>query len=286
MARARNIKPSLFKNEVLGVADPLYTLLFEGLWVLADREGRLEDRPLRIKAEVFPYRDGINMEQMLGWLQAQGFIRRYVANGVRCIVILNFAKHQNPHKNESESELPSPDSATEEIGTTSENIGSARADSLNLIPDSLNPQPITPAPVADATTPRRERSRSGDWNEEFAEFWNIYPRRPGDSRANAHKKFIERITKDKATAEQIIAGARRYAAYVVAAGTEPQYVKQAETFLGPGKHYESDWTVPARTVPPDKFHLSGVDRSGDNAVAEASRRKHGIVIDPTQEYEF
>ena len=51
MARSRNIKPSLFKNEVLGVADPLYTILFEGLWVLADREGRLEDRPLRIKAE-------------------------------------------------------------------------------------------------------------------------------------------------------------------------------------------------------------------------------------------
>lgn len=51
MARSRNIKPGLFKNEVLGVADPIYTILFQGLWVLADREGRLEDRPMRIKAE-------------------------------------------------------------------------------------------------------------------------------------------------------------------------------------------------------------------------------------------
>jgi hypothetical protein len=134
MARARNIKPGLFKNEILGVADPLYTLLFEGLWILADRAGRLEDRPLRIKAEVFPYRDA-DAEQMLGWLQDNGFIQRYAVAGKRYILICEFVKHQNPHKNEAESVIPPP----EEIGTPSEEIGSARADSLSsdsLIPDS------------------------------------------------------------------------------------------------------------------------------------------------------
>ena len=53
MARARNIKPGFFKNEILGVADPLYSLLFEGLWVLADRAGRLEDRPFASRARSF-----------------------------------------------------------------------------------------------------------------------------------------------------------------------------------------------------------------------------------------
>lgn len=145
MARARNIKPGLFKNEILGVADPIYTLLFEGLWVLADREGRIEDRPLRIKAEIFPYRDGLSVDEMLNWLQANGFIRRYVARGKKCIVVCEFVKHQNPHKNESESELPAPEgegSNSEEIGRSTEIIGSARADSLSsdsLIPDSLTP---------------------------------------------------------------------------------------------------------------------------------------------------
>jgi hypothetical protein len=52
--RACNIKPGFFKNEVLGTAVPILSLLFSGLWGLADREGRLEDRPLRIKAEIFP----------------------------------------------------------------------------------------------------------------------------------------------------------------------------------------------------------------------------------------
>lgn len=139
MARARNIKPGLFKNEVLGVADPLYTLLFEGLWVLADRAGRLEDRPLRIKGEVFPYRDGIDMDAMLNWLQTENFIVRYVVDGKRFIQILNFTKHQNPHKNEAPSEIPERSGAcSEKIGSAPESIGSARADSLNLIPDSLN----------------------------------------------------------------------------------------------------------------------------------------------------
>lgn len=149
MARARNIKPGFFKNEILGVADPLYSLLFEGLWVLADRAGRLEDRPLRIKGEIFPYRDGLDMDAMLEWLQVNGFIQRYVSGGKKCILVLEFVKHQNPHKNEADSELPAPDVfrinsddvgiTSDFVGKTSENIGSTRADSLttdSLIPDT------------------------------------------------------------------------------------------------------------------------------------------------------
>ena len=132
MARARNIKPGLFKNEVLGVADPMLTLLFEGLWLLADREGRLEDRPLRIKAEVFPYREGLDVAAMITWLESNGFIHRYQVDGKSLIQIENFVKHQNPHKNEPASILPSPDQA----GATSGKIGSALADSGFRIPDS------------------------------------------------------------------------------------------------------------------------------------------------------
>lgn len=139
MARARNIKPGLFKNEILGVADPLYTLLFEGLWILADREGRLEDRPLRIKGEVFPYRN-LDADAMLTWLHEQGFILRYEAGGKRYILICEFTKHQNPHKNESESVIPAP----EEIGKRSENIGSPRADPLNS--DSLSTDSLSSVP--------------------------------------------------------------------------------------------------------------------------------------------
>jgi hypothetical protein len=149
MARARNIKPSLFKNEILGVADPLYCLLFEGLWVLADRAGKLEDRPMRIKAEIFPYRDGLDTDAMLDWLASNDFIVRYTVAGKRYILVKEFVKHQNPHKNEIASEIPDPEdigTKPEEIGSSTEDVRSARADSLstdslNPIPDSLNSVP-------------------------------------------------------------------------------------------------------------------------------------------------
>ena len=55
MARAKNIKPGFFTNEQLAECSFAARLLFVGLWTLADREGRLEDRPRRIRAQVFPY---------------------------------------------------------------------------------------------------------------------------------------------------------------------------------------------------------------------------------------
>lgn len=106
MARARNIKPSIFKNEILGVADPLLTILFESLWCLADKEGRLEDRPVRIKGETFPYRDGVDVDKMLTDLERLGFIVRYQVNELRLIQVINFVKHQKPHHTEKDSELP------------------------------------------------------------------------------------------------------------------------------------------------------------------------------------
>lgn len=162
MARARNIKPALFTNEILGVGHPLCTLLFQGLWLLADRSGRLEDRPLRIKAEIFPYREA-DVDAMLHWLAHKGFIVRYQAEGKAFIEVLNFTKHQNPHKNEKESEIPSVSDGcitSDILGTRSEFIGTTRADSLSsdlLIPDSLIPDVLIPdsetLPVAEAPAP-------------------------------------------------------------------------------------------------------------------------------------
>ncbi len=106
MARARSIKPGILKNEVLGTADPILYVLFTGLWMIADRDGRLEDRPLRIKAEVFPLRADVDVDALLGWLADNDFIDRYEVKGRKCISINEFVKHQRPHPNEPKSELP------------------------------------------------------------------------------------------------------------------------------------------------------------------------------------
>jgi hypothetical protein len=107
MARARNIKPGFFTHDGLAELDPLTRLLFIGLWTVADRAGRMEDRPKRIKAEVMPY-DDCDVEAMLNALHAGGFILRYRAGEVAAIQIVKWDKHQNPHMKESESTIPAP----------------------------------------------------------------------------------------------------------------------------------------------------------------------------------
>ena len=110
--RARNIKPGLCHNENLGECSLGARLLFVMLPMLADREGRIEYRPRRIKAELFPYDDMTldQFEAMIGELEQFGssFISRYSANGIKCIQITNFVKHQRPHPDEKRSQLPPP----------------------------------------------------------------------------------------------------------------------------------------------------------------------------------
>ncbi len=108
MARCRNLKPGFFENEALAECSPLARLLFAGLWCIADREGRLEDRPKRIRAKLLPYDDG-SVDDMLQELHRVGFILRYAAGGERFIQVVNFAKHQNPHHREGPSTIPAPD---------------------------------------------------------------------------------------------------------------------------------------------------------------------------------
>lgn len=112
MARTRSIKPSFFKNEYLAECEPMARLLFVGLWTLADRDGRLELRPLRIKAELFPY-DNCDIGDLLRQLAERGFVRAYESGDVKVLEIPKFAEHQRCHPDERTEGLPPPDEAAE-----------------------------------------------------------------------------------------------------------------------------------------------------------------------------
>jgi hypothetical protein len=143
VSRARNLKPGFFRNEDLADLPFAYRLLFQGLWCVADREGRLEDRPKRIKADVFPY-DDVDVAAGLEALADAGFILRYQVGETQYIQVLAFHKHQNPHCKEAASTIPAPckHRASTEIS------GTSRADSLNPITDSLNPMAGEVRPVS------------------------------------------------------------------------------------------------------------------------------------------
>jgi hypothetical protein len=108
MARSRTIKQGFFTNDLLGRMNPRVRLLFAGLWTIADRAGRLLDRPAKIKADVMPY-DRISVDLGLEQLASNGFLVRYEVGGVACIQIVNWLKHQHPHPREAPSDVPPPD---------------------------------------------------------------------------------------------------------------------------------------------------------------------------------
>ncbi len=102
--RIRTIKPDFWLHEDLAATTPLHRLLFIGLWQMADKEGRLEFRPLRIRAALFPYEPvevGVLIEELAvaGFLQIYGEHREF-------LFIPGFKEHQRPHPKEPISTLP------------------------------------------------------------------------------------------------------------------------------------------------------------------------------------
>lgn len=150
--RARNIKPGFYKNEELAECSFPARLLFPGLWMMADRVGRMEFRPKRIKAELMPF-DVEDVSLLLDELQRHGLIRVYEVNGQSYLWIPGFKKHQNPHVNEKDSVLPAhpedPDFIQlQEQNSTSTGVvpeqHSTSTGAIGLIPSSLIPSSLNP----------------------------------------------------------------------------------------------------------------------------------------------
>jgi hypothetical protein len=146
--RARNIKPGFFTNETLADLPHQTRLFFIGLWCAADRDGRLEDRPRKIKALIFPYEDA-DVDGMLDDLQRTGFVIRYSVDSCDYIQVVNFNKHQTPHIKEKASTIPAPDK---------HGASTVLAPPDSLIPDSLIPDSLN-------------------------RFWSLYPRRVSKGQA-------------------------------------------------------------------------------------------------------
>lgn len=236
--RARSIKPGICDNEVLGTADPFYTLLFERLWMIADREGRLEDRPLRIKAQAFPYRDGLDVEPMLTWLAEHGFIVRYQIDGKRYIQVLMFGKHQSPHKNEQDSVIPPMPAPSTTMAVPKHNHGSAM--------DALTPSSLT-ADSRLLTPDCMSRARESESGVNFTHVKAAYPTFAGRQDWISAEHYANlRIERDGLAWSDLHAAVERYRAYCDSGGVSgPQFVMTPSKFFsGADKPWMQAWTPP------------------------------------------
>lgn len=245
MARARNIKPAFFKNYELADAGPVAQILFAGLWCLADREGRLEDKPRLIKAELFPYYDcDVNGE--LTVLQRLGFVRRYVNAGVAVIEVLNFKKHQAPHNTEKASTLPAfdpefCDPAPAQPAPPGGNGGLTVNSPLpndgktpdSLIPDSLSSDSLIPDPLTPSPAPGAVGEATPDL---FARFWGLYPNKKGKTAA---EKAWHKLKVTEALFTEIADGLGRYCVSREWTKDGGQYIPHPATWLN-GKRWQDE----------------------------------------------
>ena len=206
MARIRSIKPGFFLNEEVASLPFQWRLLFVGLWTQADRDGRLEDRPQRLKAALFPY-DDLNINDGLGSLANEGLIIRYDRDGQRLITIPTWAKHQQPHIRESASELPPPESST-------------------------GPEPDKPVGLGKGAGGEQIREGSGALRERFERFWAVYPRKTGKDAA--WKEWLKRAPSDELTATMIakVQEQRASAQWLKDGG---EYIPHPRTWLHQGR---------------------------------------------------
>lgn len=167
MPRSRNIKHGFFTNDDLAQNDPLGRLLFVGLWTLADYKGDLKWKTRRIKAQLLPY-DDCDVEKLAINLDKSGFIRFYSDGDEIFVRVLNFDKHQNPHKNEKAKGSDVPEYSEtlrqaidlkgltinrDKSGLKREDSTSDPADSCSLIPDPGNLIPDSKHSSTELATP-------------------------------------------------------------------------------------------------------------------------------------
>ncbi len=172
------MKPGFFKNEDLAALGPYAQMLFAGLWCLADREGRLEDRPLRIKAEIFPYYEPKpNIITLLDKLNTLNFIQRFDVENEHFIQILQFRKHQNPHPHEAASIIPNPpileNTNNNDVMACNDNVRTSRDSGGKCNADIMNPYSLNP----DTSL--------------FDIFWKAYPKKKSKGQAEKAWKSIK-----------------------------------------------------------------------------------------------
>lgn len=114
------------------------------------------------------------------------------------------------------------------------------------LPAETQDEPTSKATNNHKPITKNHKPEAETYSPDFDEIWEAYPKRPGASKKGAFRAYKTRI-KSGAEHADILEGVKRYAAFVTASGTQPQFIKTPEAFLGPDEHFRSDWTPQVST---------------------------------------
>jgi uncharacterized protein YdaU (DUF1376 family) len=119
--------------------------------------------------------------------------------------------------------------------------------------------------------PKKSMAAAPPWWEEFR---REYPKRAGDQKWRDALRASNQRLAEGHSVKQFLDGARRYAAFIRATGKErTEYVKQAATFLGPGKPFMERFELPAQaeTAMDEIRRLNGKGPNHDERTVDAEQ---------------
>jgi hypothetical protein len=237
MARIRTIKPEFWTDERVGECSVSARLLLIASLNFADDYGGLDRSAKQLKAQAFPY-DAIDCEPLVLELVGVGLLIEYEVANRKYLHIKGFRKHQKVEK-----------PAKPRIPLYEESL-KCRV----VLPDS-SPTPTRLVAVSSLEGKGREGKGSKNCSAArtpptdpswLAEFQKYYPKRGGDPNWRGAARAGNARIADGHIPDEFFAGARRYAEFCRITGKiGTEFVKQAATFLGPGKPFLEPWDAPA-----------------------------------------
>lgn len=159
MPRIRTVKPEYWTDEKILSVSITARLFFIGLWNWADDHGVVENKPMQLKARIFPC-DQVDVPALVDELVNVGLLQKYQPNGEGFLLIRNFTKHQvvdRPRK----SSLPLPENNDNQLKSIE--ISSGREG--------------------------KGKERKGSILYGFDAFWTAYPKKVG--KGNAEKVWMK-----------------------------------------------------------------------------------------------
>lgn len=258
------MKPEFYTDEELNDLPLEAHFLFGGLFVIADREGRLEDRPRTIKISVFPHRE-IAVDPLLENLaqkkpNGKSFIIRYEKNGTRLIQIVGFKRHQRITGKEAftESRWEGPDGFDD--GEASGNHQGNKGETLVKQPGSDGDTEEGKGKERKGTGGNRVQVFPG-----FDRFWTSYPRRTAKSNA---LKAWNKLKPDGPLVDLILASIEANKKTRQWQESGGQFIPHPATFLNQ-RRWEDEVSGaiarPATKVPAAKDALAGLEAAAQAA---------------------
>lgn len=246
--RARWLKPEFFTDKKIAALGPIPALVYQALWCMADDGGTAQCDPDTIKAQMFYRWSAVGVPEITEAVRHLSGTSRIVVFQVgddTFATIEAWDKHQKVHK---PSSFRYPDISQGVICRVPEWCGTSAA-----------PLPASPPPRhLDSYTPRHQdtktptgvagQAQEPDYHAEFAALRAVYPKREGaqgwpvaEERYIAHRKRgvefagIERgVLAYADLMDKKVAGGN---------GTGSDKVCQAQTFFGPQRRWEEQYTA-------------------------------------------